>query len=113
MKSLKHIISKKLHRKARAAIFILTVLVIAIALIYPQRMQAGETYTNTNKNGIKVISTSPIQEKHEIKAHKTDSSHRMTASGRRMQKNDNAQHKHYKDIQEERGKLLLLYSIFK
>lgn len=102
---LRHIISKDLYRKARAPIFILTIFLMAITLIYPQRTQGGETYTYTNENGIKVTSNIPSSEKDERKAQKTK---------RRAPENENkAKQKHYSNEREERGKLLLLYSIFK
>jgi len=114
MKGLKHIISKEPYRKVRASIFVLTIFLMAIALIYPQRTQGGEIYTYTNTNGIKVISNTPISEKHERKALKTGFVNTMTPSERRMLENENkARQKQYKNEREERGKLLLLYSIFR
>jgi len=114
MMGLKHIISKDMYRKARAPIFVLTIFLMTITLIYPQRTQGGETYTYTHKNGIKVISNIPISEKYESKAQKTDSFNTMTPSKRRTLENENkAKQRQYKKEREERGKLLLLYSIFK
>ncbi|MEN6318010.1 MAG: hypothetical protein ABFD82_04545 [Syntrophaceae bacterium] len=114
MKGHKHIILKKLYSKARASIFVLTILLMGIALIYSQNNQGGEIYAYTAKNGIMVISNTPIPEKHERRAQKIDSSNTMTLSDRRVQENGiKAQQKQNKNEREERGKLLLLYSIFR
>lgn len=109
MKGLKHIISKELYRKAMASIFVLAIFLMAIALIYFLRTQAGDIYTD---NGIKVISNTPIPEKHERRAQKIDSSNTMTPSERRVLENENkAKQIQYKKEREGMGKLLLLYSI--
>lgn len=110
---LKNIISRDLYRKARAPIFVLTIFLMAITLICSQRTQGGEIYAY-NKNGIKVISDTPISEKHERKAQKMDSFNTMTLSERRTLENEHkAKQKQYKKDREEKGKLLLLYSIFR
>jgi hypothetical protein len=114
MKGLTHIISKERYRKAGASIFVVTIFLMAIALIYPQSAQGGEIYANTDKNGIKVISNTPIPENHEIRAQKKNSSNTMPLSDRSVMKNGKkAQQKQYKNEWEEKGKLLLLYSIFR
>ena len=86
----------------------------ALIYIYLQGTQGGEIYTYTNTNGIKVISNTLISERHERKALKTGFVNTMTPSDRRMLENENKkEQKQYKNESEERGKLLLLYSIFR
>jgi hypothetical protein len=114
MMGLIHIISKELYRKVKASIFVLTIFLMAITLIYAQRTQGREIYTHTNTHGIKVISHTTISEKHERKALKTNPFNTMKPSDRRMPENGNkAKQKQYNNEREERGKLLLLYSIFR
>lgn len=111
MKNLLYMISEKPFRR-----FILNfaIILMAIAFMYPQGAQGGEMYAYTNANGIKVVSNAPVSKKHERKALKTDSLNTMTPSEKRTQKNEyDAQQKRYKDDRAERGKLLLLYSIFR
>jgi hypothetical protein len=105
MKCLKHVSSKELYRKARASIFVLTIFLMAIACLYPQRTHGGEIYTDTDKNGIRVISNIPSSRKDERKAQKTE---------RRTLGNENkAKQKQDSNERQEMGKLLLLYSIVK
>ena len=114
MKGLTHIISKELYGKARASIFVLTIFLMAITLMYPQRTQGREIYTHTNTHSIKIISNTSISEKHERKPLKTGSFNTMKPSERRVLENGNkAKQKQYNSEREERGKLLLLYSIFR
>ena len=114
MKGLTHIISRELYGKARAAIFVLTIFLMAIIIIYPQRTQGREIHTHTNTHDIKVTSNTPISEKHERKPLKTGSLNTMKPSERRVLENENnAKQKQYHSEREERGKLLLLYSIFR
>jgi hypothetical protein len=114
MKGLTHIISKEMYGTPKASIFVLTIFLIAITLIYPQRTQGREIYTYTNTHGIKVVSHTPISEKHERKSLKTGSLNAMKPSERRVLENGNkAKLKQYNNERETRGKLLLLYSIFR
>lgn len=114
MKGLIHIISKELYGKVRASIFVLTIFLMAIILIYPQRTQGREIYSHTNTHGIKVASNTPISEKHENKVQKTSSFTTMKPSERRVPENGNKEkQKQYNNEREARGKLLLLYSIFR
>jgi len=114
MKGLTYIISRELYGKARASIFVLTIFLMAIIIIYPQRTQGREIYPYTNTHGIKVISNTPISEKHERKPLKTGPFNTMKPSERRVLENGNkAKQKQYNSEREERGKLLLLYSIFR
>ena len=114
MNGLTHIIAKDLYGKPRASIFVLIIFLMAITLIYPQRTQGREIYAHTNTHGIKVISHTPISEKHERKPLKTGSLTAMKPSERRVLENgNNAKQKQYHSEREARGKLLLLYSIFR
>ncbi len=117
MKGLTHIISRELYGKARAVIFVLTIFLMAIIIIYPQRTQGTqgrEIHTHTNTHDIKVTSNTPISEKHERKPLKTGSFNTMKPSERRvLESGNNAKQKQYHSEREERGKLLLLYSIFR
>jgi hypothetical protein len=63
MKNKKHINSNEPQRKTRAPIFILTVLLID--LIYPQKAQAGEIYTDTKKM------ESSLNQPHQFKTNMT------------------------------------------
>jgi hypothetical protein len=77
----------------------------ALIYIYLQENQGGEIYTYTNTNGIKIISNTPILENYESKAQKPE---------RRTLENENkAKQKQYENERKERGKLILLYSIFR
>jgi hypothetical protein len=114
MKCLTDIISKVLYGKVRASIFVFTMFLMAIILIYPQRTQGREIYSHTNTHGIKVASNTPISEKHEKKVQKTSSLNTNKPSERRVLENGNKEkQKQYNSEREERGKLLLLYSIFR
>ncbi|MCX5842264.1 MAG: hypothetical protein NT022_00680 [Deltaproteobacteria bacterium] len=114
MKGLKHIITKELYGKARASIFVLTIILMVIAIIFFLRTQAGEIYTHTDTNGINVVSNIPISEKNERRAQKIESSRTMTETERKVLENDNnAKQIHYKKEREGMGNILLLYSIFR
>lgn len=114
MTGLTHIISKEMYGAPRASIFVLTIFLIAITLICPQRTQGSELNTHTNTHGIKAISHTPISEKHERKSLKTGSLNAMKPSEKRVLENENkAKLKQHHSEREERGKLLLLYSIFR
>jgi hypothetical protein len=101
MMGLKQIISKNLYRKATAPIFVLTIFLMTITLIYPLRIQGGEIYTGANNNGIKMASNIPISEKHENKAQKTE---RRTLKNKATQKQDKkgmVKESFQKTVQEE------------
>jgi hypothetical protein len=114
MKCLTDIISRKLYGKVRASIFVLTIFLTAIILVYPQRTQGREIYSHTNTHGIKVALNTPVSEKHEKKVQKTSSFNTMKPSERKVLENGNKEkQKQYHTEREARGKLLLLYSIFR
>ncbi len=62
---------------SRVPIWIITILLMAFTLISPQRTQAGEIYTYTDKDGITVITDRPIPEKYKAKAERLDSNNEM------------------------------------
>jgi hypothetical protein len=98
----------------RRVILNFAIILMAIAFMYSQGTQGGEMYAYTNVNGIKVLSNAPVSKKDERKELKIDSLNTMTPSEKRTLKNEySAQQKRYKDDRAERGKLLLLYSIFR
>jgi Domain of unknown function (DUF4124) len=82
MKNLKPIIMTNMYRTSRTPVFIITIFLMAFSLICPRGTQGGEIYTYTDKDGVTVISNTPIPEKYHRKAQKIDSYKDLTPTER-------------------------------